>query len=189
MKNKTNSKGKVFIEKELTDEVEGEYDDDGFFITPNGSFWDPDGVYFNREGFDRHGGYYNENTQEYIPGEGWDEINNCYKDEYNDDYDDMFGSDHEELEDDGFGDIDLDKIQDEEKLLYKNTNDIEKINEDPTKIVHHIQEEENAKDKKEENKEKSNKENSENKVQKKKSKLAELLDGIQEENKKKKINK
>ena len=187
MNNKTNSKGKVFIEKELTDEVEGEYDDDGFFVTPNGSFWDPDGVYFNSEGFDRHGGYYDE--KEYIPGEGWDEINNCYKDEYNDDYDDMYGSDHEELEDDGFGDIDLDKIQDEEKLLYKNTNDIEKINEDPTKIVLHIQEEENAKDKKEENKEESNKENSENKVQKKKSKLAELLDGIQEENKKKKKKK
>ena len=69
MNNKTNSKGKVFIEKELTDEVEGEYDEDGFFVTPNGSFWDPDGVYFNRDGFDRHGGHYDENTQEYIPGD------------------------------------------------------------------------------------------------------------------------
>ena len=135
MENKT----KVFVERELNDEVEGDYDEDGFFITPNGSFWDPDGVYFNRDGYDKHGGYYDDKTQEYVPGKGWDEINNCYKDEYNDDYDDEYGSDHDDLEDDGFGEIDLDKIQDEEKLLYKNMNDIEKINEDPTKIVHHIE--------------------------------------------------
>ena len=130
---------KVFVERELNDEVEGEYDQEGFFNTPNGSFWDPDGVYFNREGYDKHGGYYDEVTQEYVPGKGWDEINNCYKDEYNDDYDDEYGSDHDDLEDDGYGDIDLDNIQDEEKLI-KNMSDIEKINEDPTKIVHHIEE-------------------------------------------------
>ena len=46
---------KPFVERILDDYVEGEYDDEGFFNTPNGSFWDPDGVYFNREGFDKHG--------------------------------------------------------------------------------------------------------------------------------------
>ena len=78
---------KKFIERVLTDDIDGEYDNDGFFVTPNGSYWDPDGVYFNREGFDRHGGYYEDNG-EYIPGKGWDNINNCYYDEHDDFYED-----------------------------------------------------------------------------------------------------
>ena len=74
-------KGKTtFIERIFHDDLEGEYDDEGFFTTPNGSFWDPDGVYFNREGYDKYGGYYDEND-EYIPGKGWNEEYNCYEDE------------------------------------------------------------------------------------------------------------
>ena len=146
-KEKTFSK-KTFIERVFHDDIEGEYDDEGFFNTPNGSFWDPDGVYFNRDGFDKHGGYYDDND-EYIPGKGWDEEHNCYKDEL----DDEFASDHDpNEEDDGFGDIDMDKIQDEEKLI-KVEADIEKITEDPNKIIHHIDENEKDEDKKEEGKE------------------------------------
>jgi hypothetical protein len=78
-KNKSNNKTSVnksskeppkkssFIERQWTEDIKGEYDNDGFFITPNGSFWDPDGVYFNREGVDKHGGKYNEEG-EYVPG-------------------------------------------------------------------------------------------------------------------------
>ena len=135
---------KTFVERIFHDDIEGEYDDQGFFNTPNGSFWDPDGVYFNREGFDKHGGYYDDNNI-YIPGKGWDEENNCYKDEL----DDEFASDHDPNEDeDEFGDIDMDKIQDEEKLI-KVEGDIEKITEDPNKVVHHIEENNNEEDKKE----------------------------------------
>ena len=61
------SKPKDFVEREWNDFTEGEYDDNGFFVTPNGSFWDPDGVYFNKEGYDKHGGYYDDNN-EYVPG-------------------------------------------------------------------------------------------------------------------------
>ena len=185
-----NKNKKVFIERELNDDVEGDYDEDGFFNTPNGSFWDPDGVYFNREGYDKHGGYYDEKTQEYIPGKGWDEVNNCYKDEYNDEYDDEYGSDHDYLEDDGYGDIDLDNIQDEEKLLVKNMKDIEIINEDPTKAVVEIElddiknkKEDKTEDKEEDKKEEPKKE--ETKEPKKKSKLAMLFDEIKEEKDKK----
>ena len=71
---------KPFIEREWTEDTKGEYDQDGFFVTPNGSFWDADNVYFNREGFDRHGGRYDEHG-EYIPGEGWDDNLNCYESE------------------------------------------------------------------------------------------------------------
>ena len=199
MESNNPKKTKVFVERELNDEVEGEYDADGFFNTPNGSFWDPDGVYFNREGYDKHGGYYDENTQEYIPGKGWDEVNNCYKDEYNDDYDDEYGSDHEDYENDGFGEIDLDNIDDEEKLLFQNMQDVEKINEDPTKIVHHIEVEQEeiknkAEDKKEEDKKEENKKEEDKKEEdkkeepkkeepKKKSKLAMLLDEVGKEKK------
>ena len=80
---------KPFIEREWTEDIEGKLDEDGFFVTPNGSFWDQDYVYFNREGFDRHGGRYDENG-EYIPGEGWDDNLNCYeseKEEYNNEKD------------------------------------------------------------------------------------------------------
>ncbi len=42
----------------------------------------------------------------------------------------------------------MDKIQDEEKLI-KVEGDIEKITEDPNKIVHHIDENENEEEKKE----------------------------------------
>ena len=185
-----NKNKKVFIERELNDDVEGDYDEDGFFNTPNGSFWDPDGVYFNREGYDKHGGYYDEKTQEYIPGKGWDEVNYCYKDEYNDEYDDEYGSDHDYLEDDGYGDIDLDNIQDEEKLLVKNMKDIEIINEDPTKAVVEIElddiknkKEDKTEDKEEDKKEEPKKE--ETKEPKKKSKLAMLFDDIGKEKKEK----
>ena len=141
-------KGKTtFIERIFHDDLEGEYDDEGFFTTPNGSFWDPDGVYFNREGYDKHGGYYDDND-EYVPGKGWDEENNCYKEEL---VDDEYASDHdheEEENDDGFGDVDIDKIPNEEKLI-KVTDDIEKIKEDPSKVVHHIDENGNEEEKKE----------------------------------------
>ena len=150
--NKEASNKKTFVERIFHDDIEGEYDHQGFFNTPNGSFWDPDGVYFNREGFDKHGGYYDENNV-YIPGKGWDEENNCYKDEL----DDEFASDHDPNDDeDEFGDIDMDKIQDEEKLI-KVEGDIEKITEDPNKIVHDIDENDNEKNKKEENKKEEDK--------------------------------
>ena len=70
----------TFKEREWKEDIEGELDNDGFFITPNGSFWDQDYVYFNRDGFDKHGGRYDENG-EYVPGEGWDDNLNCYESE------------------------------------------------------------------------------------------------------------
>ena len=41
------------------EEVEGRfYDEGGFYMTPNGSFWDLEQTYFNSLGFDSHGGSY-----------------------------------------------------------------------------------------------------------------------------------
>ena len=124
---------KIFIEKIFNDEIEGEYDEEGFFVTPDGSFWDPDGVYFNNEGYDKYGGYYE--NGEYIPGKGWDEENNCYKDELNDEDEILSDDEQEDDQNDGFEQVDVDKIQDEERLI-KITDDIEKINEDPSIIIY-----------------------------------------------------
>ena len=126
---------KIFVEKIFNDDIEGEYDEEGFFITPSGSFWDPDGVYFNEEGYDKHGGYYEKG--EYIPGKGWDEDNNCYKDELNDEEEIISDYEQDDEENDGFDQVDINKIHDEEKLI-KITDDIEKINEDPSIIIHQI---------------------------------------------------
>ena len=43
-------------------------------------------------------------------------------------------SDHDYIENDGFDDIGIDNIKDEEKLLFQNMNDIAKITEDSNKI-------------------------------------------------------
>ena len=48
-------------------------------------FWDADGFYFNKDGFDKHGGYYDDEFN-YIHGEGWDEKRKCYNDEDEVDY-------------------------------------------------------------------------------------------------------
>ena len=121
-------KKESFIEKQWTEQTEGEYDEDGFFVTPNGSFWDPDGVYFNKDGFDKHGGRYDLDGV-YIPGEGWNEKNNCYESEI-EDYD---GFDEQEAE---FGD-NMDKIDDDDNLDddvfesdFKNDDNFNKLFED-----------------------------------------------------------
>ena len=67
-----------------TKETKGEFNEDGFFTTPNGSFWDMDGEYFNHYGFDIHGGKYIDKL-DYIPGPTWIEELGCYpedKDKY-----------------------------------------------------------------------------------------------------------
>lgn len=39
---------------------EGKYDEDGFYILPGGDFFDPEGFYFDKQGYDGIGGYYDE---------------------------------------------------------------------------------------------------------------------------------
>lgn len=51
---------------------EGYYDDDGFFILPNGECIDPYGYQFDDEGYDEFGGYYDDDGY-YVPGEGYEE--------------------------------------------------------------------------------------------------------------------
>ncbi len=157
-----------FIEREWNEEIKGTLDKDGFFITPNGSFWDPDYVYFNRDGFDKHGGYYNDNGV-YIPGKGWDEENNCYEsekedDEFNNEYDDV------DLDDKGINYYDNNCINDlEDDLFDGDVNDpyFKKVLEECTI---NTKNEENKNDKKKEekleNSDEKNEENNEKKEEK-----------------------
>ena len=69
-----------FLER-IKEEVEDGYiDDRGFYTTPNGSFWDENGNYFNHVGFDKHGGRYDKYGV-YQPGKNYNYEYNCYEDE------------------------------------------------------------------------------------------------------------
>merc|ERR1712096_15043 len=49
-----------FVDKEFKEVRGGYYDEMGFYYTLNGSFWDVDGNYFNQDGYDKFGGYYDD---------------------------------------------------------------------------------------------------------------------------------
>lgn len=46
----------------------GMYDDFGFYVYKNGSFVDPKGYFFDEDGYDEWGGYYDENNTYRRPG-------------------------------------------------------------------------------------------------------------------------
>lgn len=50
----------------MEQESRGKFDEDGFLILDDGSFYDCDGDYFNKWGFDNEGGHYDENSGEYL---------------------------------------------------------------------------------------------------------------------------
>lgn len=113
----TTNNVKISTDREFEEVEGGRYNNEGFYITPNGSFWDPDGVYFNREGLDRHEGYYDKNL-EYHPGKGWIPHLMCYEDEMKkkqgdfDLYEDEL--DYDNL-DDLYEEIDYGKMAEEEQ--------------------------------------------------------------------------
>ncbi len=103
----------VYNEREFTEVEGGVYIEEGFYVTPNGSFWDPDGVYFNRDGYDKHEGFYDEGY-EYNPGRGWIPHLMCYEDDLPD------KNKEEDIEDDGLDYDNLDDLHEEvdyEKIL------------------------------------------------------------------------
>ena len=131
------SKDKIPKERrKRTKETEGKFDDDGFFTTPNGSFWDMDGEYFNRYGYDIHGGKYIDKL-DYIPGPTWIEELGCYpedKDKYLKDEDLNDDMDMEQFEGDGdlINNMNMLNIKDDTKEENKNKNkkDNDKKNKD-----------------------------------------------------------
>ena len=44
----------------------GSYDNDGFYLLKGGDFYDAHGFYFNKDGFNDAGGFYDSDTGEYV---------------------------------------------------------------------------------------------------------------------------
>ena len=70
----------LFFERPFEKVDGGYYDERGFYTTPNGSFWDLNGIYFNQFGFDKFGGSYDKYGI-YHPGKDFLPENNLYKEE------------------------------------------------------------------------------------------------------------
>ena len=65
--------GKPLSWKEIQEKYKGYIDDDGFYVledengNPKGSFFDIYGYYFDEDGYDEFGGYYD--GHDYVPGD------------------------------------------------------------------------------------------------------------------------
>ena len=152
-KKEINSNDKIPKERRIrTKETEGKFDDNGFFRTPNGSFWDMDGEYFNHYGFDIHGGKYVDEL-DYIPGPTWIEELGCYPEDEEKYKNGVIEDEGKDLEEDiNLKDFENLGINDEElkKYLDNNKNEIN-INKEEKK---------DKKDKKNNKKKKKKKEES-----------------------------
>jgi hypothetical protein len=81
---------KRYSEEEIQ-QYNGHFDKDGFYILPEGDFFDQDGYYFDKEGYDENGGFYDEDNGEYVPPPE--------DQDFADYYDELCGSDEEDDED------------------------------------------------------------------------------------------
>ena len=88
-----------FFERNKEETEDGFYDDRGFYTTPNGSFWDENDTYFNRFGFDKHGGRYDDYGV-YFPGKNYNFDYNCYEDEIEKKYNGNFNQINENTKND-----------------------------------------------------------------------------------------
>lgn len=74
-----------FIERSFHSSFDGFYDEEDFFHTPEGSFFNQNREYYNRFGYDKYGGRYN-NMGVYLPGEGWNSDFQCYEEDLDEDF-------------------------------------------------------------------------------------------------------
>jgi hypothetical protein len=74
-----------FVDRSFHSTFDGYYDEEDLFHTPEGSFFNLNREYFNRFGYDKYGGRYDD-MGVYIPGEGWDSDFQCYKEDLDEDF-------------------------------------------------------------------------------------------------------
>lgn len=83
------------ISKEEMEKMTGEYEDDGFYVLEAGGYYDLNGYYFDKDGYDAYGGYY-ENGY-YVPGpEHAEEYYRRYEEAYGVEQEDEFEYDLED---------------------------------------------------------------------------------------------
>ena len=80
---------KIYTQAEI-EAYNGSYDKDGFYILPDGDFFDQQGYYFDKEGYDENGGFYDDDNGEYVSPPD--------DEEFADYYDELCGSDEDEEE-------------------------------------------------------------------------------------------
>ena len=114
---------KPFCERPYEEVEDGYIDDRGFYTTPNGSFWDDEHTYFNRLGFDRHGGTYDKYGI-YQPGAGYDENTGLY----NDQKEFMAGNDMKDVQ--KTIDLSISKLKEQEKKDEKTIKKYENLEEE-----------------------------------------------------------
>ena len=162
LKNELEKNDKIPKERRIrTNETTGKFDDDGFFRTPKGSFWDMDGEYFNHHGFDIHGGKYIDNL-DYIPGPTWIEELGCYPED-EEKYKNGNIEDEDDFDDGGEGDKDLEILEKGQEI---NIGDFKELGITENQFNECFDNKINIKNKKEDKKDKKNK----NKNKKKKKK-------------------
>ena len=59
---------KAFLELEEIMNLDGDFDDEGFYQLKEGGFYDNQGYYFDKDGYDAEGGYY-DNSGFYVEPE------------------------------------------------------------------------------------------------------------------------
>jgi len=74
-----------FVDRSFHSTFDGYYDEEDLFHTPEGSFFNLNREYFNRFGYDKYGGRYDD-MGVYIPGEGWNSDFQCYKEDLDEDF-------------------------------------------------------------------------------------------------------
>lgn len=116
---------KPFCERPYEEVEDGYIDDRGFYTTPNGSFWDDEHTYFNRLGFDRHGGTYDKYGI-YQPGAGYDENTGLY----NDQKEFMAGHENEMKDVEKNIELSISKLKEQEKRDEKTIKKYENLEEE-----------------------------------------------------------
>ena len=80
---------RIYSKKEIESHT-GKYDKDGFYILNDGDFFDPYGYYFDENGMDEVGGFYSDETGEYVKPWEYENLEG-----YEDYYEELCGSDSE----------------------------------------------------------------------------------------------
>lgn len=121
--------------KEEIESKNGKFDQDGFYMLSGGDFFDPEGYYFNKLGFDEFGGFYDKNG-DYLSPPGIivaEDGGFAYvgDDDFEEDYDDYYNELNPDEEDDEDEEQQDQQAQEEEF----DDEEIEDLGIDPNEIT------------------------------------------------------
>lgn len=74
---------RIFSKAEI-EQLPGKFDNDGFYLLDQGGFFDDFGYYFNKDGFNEIGGFYDPEKGDYIDPNDFEEDYNTFLEDYYD---------------------------------------------------------------------------------------------------------